>query len=328
MLFVRPTRLGREKELKVFKYLEKVQFHNPFPEEEQNSLPESDSDRVECTQPGDNNSVIHGTKVDGVWQGPFTEIYPDGSFRKGTYVNGRIDGKLSYTDESGNRLDCEWNNNNYNGPWTYYCYGKGVLRGVWENGKNQVGDATYTYDDGSEYVGSVKNYLCDGKGTLTLPNKTVLKGFFIEDEINGPVEIRFPNGDLYIGEWSGGITGKGEFYSECCPGIRKLYFRGFWRNGKPNSNDNAQQSRLNMQITTDKEYSFFGEFKNGNAYGNGLLQCRRIGESAEPIASGVFTDNVLTSGEKSRMVRTIEAYIEAATTHIRQTVISGLRGKL
>lgn len=322
MLFIRATNLGREKELKIFKILEKVQFKNPFPETKIEPEIREETDSKECTVPGNGRSTIRGTKVNGVWQGPFTKTYPDGSRWEGTYVNGHVDKKLSYIYASGARMDGEWHDRKWNGPGTYYC-DKGVLRGIWKDGKI-AGDAVYTYEDGTEYVGAIRDYLRHGMGTITFPGGAKLKGAFAEDRASGPVEIDFPNGDRYKGEWCDNITGNGEYFSACCPNIQNLHYHGSWVEGEMCGTRRGEWGNLSLRINKGTEYIYKGEWKNGNANGEGYLQCRRDTLAAETIGSGLFTGSALVSGDKSLEVRTAESFMQAAARHIRRTIAQGL----
>ena len=321
MLFVRPTNLGREKELRIYKILERVQFKNPFPDVKKDTASGKASGSRECTVTNSDGTVTRGTKVNGAWQGPFTKTYPDGGRWEGTYVNGKADGKLSYVCKSGERLDGEWHNGSWNGPGTYYSR-EGVLRGTWKDGEVE-GDAVYTYGDGSEYVGGIRKFQRNGAGTILFPGGAKLKGTFEADRAAGPVEITFPNGDTYKGTWQGGISGKGEYFSGSCPNIRNIYYRGPWREGEM-SCGREEQGRLSLRISSNTEYIYTGEWKNGDANGEGWLQCRRESLSAEPVCSGLFAGGALVSGEKSLEARTAEAYLQAAAKHIRKTVAQGL----
>src|SRR6056300_865372 len=67
---------------------------------------------------------------------------------------------------------------------TYTMYGKG----------------TFTFPNGSKYVGEYKNGKRDGKGTMTLPDGFKYVGEFKDGKMHGKGTYTLPGGSKYVGE--------------------------------------------------------------------------------------------------------------------------------
>jgi hypothetical protein len=63
------------------------------------------------------------------------------------------------------------------------------------------GQGTYTYPDGTKYVGEHKDNKRHGQGTFTGLNSTKYTGEFKDDKANGQGEFTYPDGSKYVGEF-------------------------------------------------------------------------------------------------------------------------------
>ena len=57
------------------------------------------------------------------------------------------------------------------------------------------------FDDGSFYVGEVKDGKYDGRGTYTYPDGEKYEGEFKDGKRHGRGTMEFPDGSRYEGEW-------------------------------------------------------------------------------------------------------------------------------
>lgn len=62
-----------------------------------------------------------------------------------------------------------------------------------------------SYPDGSKYVGTMKDDMFDGKGTLTFSDGKKYVGTFKDGLYDGKGTITYPDGDKYTGEWKNGM---------------------------------------------------------------------------------------------------------------------------
>lgn len=54
-----------------------------------------------CVQKNRDGSYTEGKKKNGIWEGPFKKTYKDGSYYKGTFINGEIRGEVTYISIDG-----------------------------------------------------------------------------------------------------------------------------------------------------------------------------------------------------------------------------------
>lgn len=176
-----------------------------------------------CTQRGTDGSITVGTKIKGIWNGPFKQTFPDGSYLEGTYVNGKIEGMLTNVDAKG-ATTVGMYHNGWNGPFTQtfptgtsmegvFVNGKveGFLKqiyqdgriweGQWHNG-NWNGPCKETFASGGVREGTKINGIWDGLFTTTWPSGIVYVGTQKGTEIVGPLEQRDGKGNIFTCEWS------------------------------------------------------------------------------------------------------------------------------
>jgi hypothetical protein len=171
---------------------------------------------------------------DGVVQSEVTDTYtyPDGSVYTGEFKNGKRNGQGTYTDSwhigdsiisivyTGAFLDGQYHGQgNFtrsednevievytgefkkgmrNGQGTYTSYGD-VFVGEWEDEAAVQG--TYTYTDGSIYIGAFESGRYHGQGSYTLYNGSVYMGDFINGVMHGQGVYSSIDGYTYNGRW-------------------------------------------------------------------------------------------------------------------------------
>lgn len=156
----------------------------------------------------------------------------------------------------------------------------------------------YSFPDGREYVGMVKDGHPDGIGTMTFPNGDTYEGLWAEGRMEGKGVYRFydagkdrftseydgtfysnvmegqgkrvyPDKTVYVGAWQNGMrTGNGAVWF-----TDGSYFYGIWKFDK--------MVRGVMHLPTGDIYD--GEFKNGIFEGFGKYFCKQDGTVFEGL---------------------------------------------
>ena len=103
-----------------------------------------------------------------------------------------------------------------------YCIDEDTRRMSWSGGAGvqlastdancEAFGETINYDDGSEYVGEMKNLIPHGQGTFTYWNGGTLVGNFDKALLNGQGTYTGVGGERFIGEWNYGEEWNGTFY--------------------------------------------------------------------------------------------------------------------
>ncbi len=126
---------------------------------------------------------------------------------------------------------------------------------------------TYTYSDGSVYVGQWKNSKRNGIGTLTRPKGSKYVGHWKDDQFDGQGAYTYPDGSKYVGQWKNSKrNGEGRYVSSS-----GSEYESQWKNG-----------RLFGEgiLTTSDENKFVGQFdKNGKIIGKYLPLAKKKDES-------------------------------------------------
>jgi hypothetical protein len=87
--------------------------------------------------------------------------------------------------------------------------------GQLDNNGKPDGVASFSYPDGSQYVGEVKSGVYEGSGRLTMPDGTLIEGMFKEGKPAGVVSVSKPDGSWMRGEYYGGaINGVGQIHKK------------------------------------------------------------------------------------------------------------------
>ena len=87
---------------------------------------------------------------------------------------------------------------------------------------------TYTYPDGTKYVGEFRDDKKNGQGTYTFPNGAKYVGEFRDGNRNGQGIYTFPSGNKYVGDFRDDEpNGQGSKFSP----DGRLIQNGIWLNG-------------------------------------------------------------------------------------------------
>ena len=126
------------------------------------------------------------------------------------------------------------------------------------------GKGTLYRFDGGVITGEFKNGGVDGIATWTFPNGDVYEGQFIKDYINGKGTYVYKNGDKYIGEFKQGIIdGKGTLYN-----ANGNKYVGEFNNGKLNGKGTLTKANGDKYVGEFKDDKLHGKisvtYSNGN----------------------------------------------------------------
>jgi hypothetical protein len=141
---------------------------------------------------------------------------------------------------------------------------------------------TFTWPDGSKYVGEWKDSKNNGQGTLTMANGDKYVGEFKNHKTHGRGTITFANGDKYVGEWKDHKHhGQGTYTS--ANGDKYI---GEWKDGKSNGQGT---------YTTANGDKYVGEYKDSKRNGQGTYKLangqKYVGEWKDdnPNGKGTYT---------------------------------------
>ena len=154
--------------------------------------------------------------------------------------------------------------------------------GEFKDGKFN-GQGTGVHPDGKKYVGEFKDGKFNGQGTFTYPNGTKYVGEWNDDKINGRGTGTFPNGTKQVGEWKDGkLNGQGTLTSS--DGKK---FVGEWKDGKLNGQGS---------YTSSDGKKFVGKWKDGKLNGQGSYTSSDGKKYVGKFKDGKFNgERVLTS---------------------------------
>ena len=149
-----------------------------------------------------------------------------------------------------------WNSTNWNNCFGSYTWDDGTKYiGEYKNGEKN-GQGTVTWTSGEKYVGDYKNDKRNGQGTFTWTNGDKYVGQYKNNKRNGQGTFTWANGDKYVGKYGdNNKNGQGTFT---------------WSNG-----DRYVGEFKNDKRTGQGTYSFkngdkyVGEFKNGKLTNHG-----------------------------------------------------------
>jgi len=108
-----------------------------------------------------------------------------------------LDHELKYRK----KYEGEYRDDAMHGHGTFYYTNGKIFEGIFNNNNRVSG--TDTYPSGFTRSGSrAKNGKLEGKGRITMPNKTIIDGIFHQDRLNGEATITYANGDTLNGLFS------------------------------------------------------------------------------------------------------------------------------
>lgn len=207
-------------------------------------------------------------------------ILNNGDEFKGNFTNDRKEGRGIYKYSNGDYYDGMWKNDIYHGKGKfYYAADKSTYVGEFEEGLKQ-GEGKLTHSNGDFYIGTWYKNKKSGKGTykkgelkyegafkadyfegygsLSLNDKTVFAGDFINGQFDGQGSYYFENGDKYYGSFvDGKMNGKGKYYYK----TGDVYTGNF----KNDSFDGPGKYQF------AKQNAYAGDFKQGMFWGKGAF---------------------------------------------------------
>ncbi|MCD8215485.1 MAG: hypothetical protein LUC97_07595 [Clostridiales bacterium] len=135
-----------------------------------------------------------------------TYTWADGAKYVGRFSNSKKDGYGTLYDETGEVIyDGQWENDNFISGIGVKYYSSAVYVGDLDNGIPN-GEGTMTWDDGTVYEGQwVDGDMCgQGKVVCSEENEDYsgmeFEGEFSDDCPDGEGTLKYPNGDVYVGE--------------------------------------------------------------------------------------------------------------------------------
>jgi hypothetical protein len=143
---------------------------------------------------------------------------------------------------------------NCQGTYTFTDGSKYV--GEWKDGK-QNGQGAYTFPDGTKYVGGFKDgQRKDGQGTMTFPDGSKYVGEFIDSDFNGQGTYTLADGTKYVGDYKDGKrNGQGTLTL-----LNGAKYVGEFRDGEANGQGT-------MTLADGSKY--VGDYKDGKRNGQG-----------------------------------------------------------
>lgn len=183
-----------------------------------------------------------GGKYIGTWKddkkdGYGIEVFPDGSELRSTFKDGYADGYYMYVQKGGGYRIGKFEGDKLEGHSLYFGNDGKPMYALFKDDKcvettdltatSRPGTYSYkhTYDDGTYVEGNITN----GKGLCKYPNGDVYEGEWKDSNPHGFGIYRFKNGDIYIGEWNEGKKdGIGIYFYKSSNDA----YAGNWREGK------------------------------------------------------------------------------------------------
>ena len=199
-----------------------------------------------------------GNFVDGKMEGKGTSTDNYGRKYVGDWKNGVKEGYGISSDENGDgAYTGEWKNNYEDGKGTYVSKKYGIRKeGQWKNGVLN-GYGIYKDDNGDSYEGNWVIGKKEGKGTFIYKDGGKYVGEWKKDAKDGYGIYTGPDGSRYDGNWSKNMKeGKG---TQTYQNSEK--FVGEWRNNK----------RSQGLCTWNNGDSYLGEWVNDTLHGKGTM---------------------------------------------------------
>ena len=165
------------------------------------------------------------------------EVYPDGSEFRGTFKDGHADGFYMYVQKGGGYRIGKFENGKVEGHSLYFGDDGKPMYALSKDDKCvETTDLTATSRPGtysykhSYYNGTyVEGNITNGKGLCKYPNGDVYEGEWKDSKHHGFGIYRFNNGDIYIGQWNEGKRdGTGIYYYKS----NNDAYAGEWRDDK------------------------------------------------------------------------------------------------
>ncbi|XP_052826267.1 MORN repeat-containing protein 1 isoform X2 [Octopus bimaculoides] len=206
----------------------------------------------------DVNDIIYREKYEGeqkkaLRNGFGTLTLKDGSYYKGNFYNGEIEGSgFKYFAETDNKYTGEFKAGELHGQGIMEYKNGFVYDGNWCENKKE-GYGKLKFPDGSVYKGYFHNHKRHGTGTFEMKNGTTYTGDWICDRRQGQGHINYLDGSEYEGQWANDvINGYG-----CIKHISGITYTGLWINGLPEKMATKLAFDIRMDVLMVDEYEPF-----------------------------------------------------------------------
>ncbi len=177
-----------------------------------------------------NGDVYEGQWKKGLAEGQGIYRFHAGGWYEGEFVGGLFQGQGAFHYPDGSVFIGHWKENKKHGPGRYE-YGNGlVYEDEWKEGKAlsegaplipdeglfrfglrncnllpcQEGEGSYTYSDGTYYVGDFDQGIPQGQGIVLYPDGRRYEGAWYQHLPNGMGTMFYPDGRIEDGKWENG----------------------------------------------------------------------------------------------------------------------------
>ncbi|HWP97499.1 MAG TPA: protein kinase [Syntrophomonadaceae bacterium] len=148
--------------------------------------------------------------------------------------------------------------------------------GWWFFSSQQVTSASYSFDDGRRYTGSLKGGVPDGFGVCQVTSQGEYQGEWKAGQEVGKHTFAYSNGNQYVGEMKNGVpSGQGTMTS-----TNGTTFTGGWKEGKMEGQGT---------LTSVNKSKYEGQWKGGSQNGQG-----RYTFNDGNVYTGEFRDGVMS----------------------------------
>ncbi len=156
------------------------------------------------------NGCVSGNCINGFGK----VIFENGDIYEGNWVNGKKEGKGTFTYTNIGIYTGQYANDVRSGKGKFSFLNGDIYEGSWVDDKIQ-GQGTYTFKSGETYIGQYANGKKNGKGKETLVNGGIYEGDFVNDYREGQGIFRFIDGAVYSGQFvNGRRNGYGKLYTK------------------------------------------------------------------------------------------------------------------
>ena len=225
----------------------------------------------------DGSVCYNGEWSDNLYNGRGTLYLSDGKILRGTFKNGKADGRCSLTDRTGRLIYLgSFENDMYNGSGRLFLDAGAYVEGCFADGEPTGIFNEYDNNNHLVYCGEWSNMHRNGKGIEYVNNEKVYDGSFVNSVYEGDGKLYSEGRLVYSGEFKGGMRcGTGAEYS----GDDVIYF-GTWKNDCYSGCGMLYENGM---------IRFAGQFRNGKMHG-------RINElyDGKIIRKCLYNDDVLT----------------------------------
>ncbi len=225
----------------------------------------------------DGSVCYRGEWKNNLYDGKGTLYLDDGKILRGTFKNGKADGKCSLTDRTGRLIYIgSFENDMYNGAGRLFLDEGAYVEGNFDNGEPTGIFNEYDRYSHLVYCGEWSNMHRNGRGIEYTDGEKIYDGAFVNSVYEGEGKLYRDGMLVYSGEFSGGMrSGTGAEYNS-----NEIMYFGMWKNdcysgcGVLYENGSAR---------------FAGQFRSGKRHG-------RINEiyNGRVIRKCLYSDDALT----------------------------------